>query len=344
MTWGVLAAATMFVRSPASFYLMRFLLGVAEAGFFPGIVYYLTFWFPEWQRARALSRFAIAVPLANGLGGPLGGALLGMDGRFGLAGWQWLFLVEGLPAVVLGVIALRYLSDRPELATWLPLADRDWLRERLERERRDSGKQSHPTFREAVTSPAVWRLSAPYFLMGVTSYALSLWLPLLLRDAAGISDQQIGWVLLAIGAASAAGMLLLGWHSDRGGERVGHAAFTLVIAAVGCVLAATFREPLVVIAGLTLAIGAVIAFLPVFWCLPPRELSAGAAAGGIALINSLGNLGGFVGPNVLGLVREHTGGFTAGLLTLGGITLAAAVLMLWLHRGPAVEPRVHAVG
>ncbi len=192
-----------------------------------------------------------------------------------------------------------------------------------------------------MTSPAVWRLSAPYFLMGVTSYALSLWLPLLLRDVAGVADSQMGWVLLAVGGASAVGMLLLGWHSDRSGERVGHAAATLGVAAIGCTLAAVVREPLVIIGGLTLAMGGSIAFLPVFWCLPPRLLTGGAVAGGIALINSLGNLGGFVGPNILGLVREHTAGFTAGLLTLGGLSLAAALLMLWLHRAPAAEPGIH---
>lgn len=317
---------------------MRLLLGVAEAGFFPGIVYYLTFWFPERQRARALSRFAIAVPVANGLGGPLGGALLSQDGRLGLAGWQWLFLVEGLPAVVLGLIALRYLTDRPEHASWLAPRDREWLRDRLEREQRDMAR-GHPTLREAVTSPAVWRLSAPYFLMGVTSYALALWLPLLLRDVAGVADRWMGWVLLAVGGASAVGMLLLGWHSDRSGERVRHAATTLVLASIGLVLTVASRQPIIIIGGLTLAIGAVIAFLPVFWCLPPRLLTGGAAAGGIALINSLGNLGGFVGPNVLGLVREHTGGYTAGLLTLAGVSVEAALLMLWLHRAPTAEPR-----
>ncbi len=331
MTWGALAAAMMFVRSAESFYTMRFLLGVAEAGYFPGIVYYLGHWFPERRRARAISRFAIGVPLASGVGGPLGAALLGLDGDLGLAGWQWLFLIEGFPAVVLGLVTLRYLTDRPEEARWLPAAERAWLVQRLDAERRASAERGHESFRQALGSPTLWWLSAPYTLFALSNLALILWLPLLLKEQLAVSDQRVGWILGLIGVASAAGMLLISASSDRRGDRIGHAAGALALGTAGCAVAALARQPAVAASGLALAMVGTTAFLPIFWCIPTTILRGTAAAGGIALINSIANVGGFVGPNLLGQVKDATGSFTGGLLALAAMTLVGAGLTLALR-------------
>jgi ACS family tartrate transporter-like MFS transporter len=235
ITWGVLAAAMMLVRSAQSFYALRFLLGVAEAGYFPGIIYYLSHWFPERQRARAISRFMIGVPLTGLVGGPLGGALLALNGRLGLAGWQWLFLVEGLPAVVLGVLALGYLTERPEDAHWLAPAEREWLRERLEGEQAQRGRVSEASFRRALANPTVWWLSVPYITAVIGGLGFTLWVPVLIKELLRVSDQSVGLITGGIGLAGVAGMLLNGAHSDGTDERVLHAAAPLLVAALGFV-------------------------------------------------------------------------------------------------------------
>lgn len=338
VTWGALAAAMLFVRSAGSFYAMRFLLGVAEAGFFPGVVYYLGAWFPERQRGRAMSRFMIAVPLAGAVGGPLGALLLGLDGRLGLAGWQWLFLLEGLPAVLLGAVAYRTLPDDPRDARWLPAAERAWLLERLAAERAAAERppRERLTLGRALAGAEVRRLCAPYFLVGVASYGLALWLPTLLKELAPAGDRGAGLAVGLIGAAGAAGMLLNGAHSDRSRERVWHAAVPLALAAVGLV-AALAPRPAIAALGLAVASVGFHAFLPVFWCLPRARLRGSAAAGAIALVNAVASLGGFVGPNVLGVAKTATGHFDLGLLVLAGLTLAAALLTLGL-RGAASAP------
>ncbi|HEX2450570.1 MAG TPA: MFS transporter, partial [Gemmatimonadales bacterium] len=331
ISWGALAAAMMFVESAWSFYLMRFLLGVAEAGYFPGIIYYLSHWFPERRRARAISRFAIAVPLASAVGGPLGGGLLALDGRLGLAGWQWLFLIEGVPAVILGLVAIRYLTDRPEAARWLPAAQRDWLIDRLESERRMYAHQGH-TFGQAIANPTLWWLSMPYVLFALSNIAVTLWLPLLVKEHLPISDQRIGWIVGAIGLAGAVSMLLIGLSSDRRGERIGHAAAGLGVAAVGFATAALAEAPVVAVIGISLAMIGTTSFLPIFWCLPTSSLRGTAAAGGIALINSIGNAAAFFGPNLLGQMKEASGTFTSGLLLLALLAAAGGALTLNLRR------------
>ena len=329
ISWGALAAAMMFVEGAWSFYLMRFLLGVAEAGYFPGIIYYLSHWFPEHRRARAISRFAIAVPLASAVGGPLGGALLALDGRLGLAGWQWLFFVEGLPAVVLGVIAIRYLTERPEDADWLPIAQRDWLIRQLDAEHRANLERGH-TFRHAIANPTLWWLCAPYALFALSNIAVMLWLPLLFKEHLALSDQRIGWLVGGVGLAGAATMLLLGASSDRRGERVGHAAACLAVAVLGFAVGALARQPTVAAIGVSVAMISTTAFLPIFWCLPTTILRGTAAAAGIALINSIGNAAAFFGPNLLGQMKEASGTFTGGLLLLAGLTALGALLTLGL--------------
>jgi len=342
ITWGAIACAMALVRGPGSFFVLRFLLGVAEAGYVPGVIYYLGGWFPERHRARAMSRFMVGIPLSGVVGGPLGGALLALDGRLGLAGWQWLFLVEGLPAVALGAVALGWLTDHPDDARWLPAAERDWLRGRLDAER---GGGAAPALgggvREALTSGAVWWLSMPYTLAIVGGLGLTLWLPVLLRERLGASDQGVGLMLGGMGLAGVVGMLLNGAHSDRAGERVAHAAVPLAVTAIGFAVSATQRAPVLVVAGFALVVVGVNAFMPVFWTLPTAFLRRGVtAAAGIALINAVGNVGGFVGPGLLGLVKDATGSFDGALLALAGLAGVAALLMLRVRPGALsrVEP------
>jgi ACS family tartrate transporter-like MFS transporter len=336
ISWGLLASAMMLVRSAEAFYAVRFLLGAAEAGFFPGVVYYLGQWFPERQRARAISAFMLGVPLSVAIGGPLGGSLLSLDGRSGLAGWQWLFILEGVPAVLLGVAALRWLTDRPEDAGWLSAAEREWLRARLDEERRLSGGWREESLRRAIGSPTFWRLSVPYVVVGLTSYALIYWAPMLVREILELDELGVGLVIGGIGLTGGVGMIVNGIHSDQSGERVRHAAVPLLIAALGFAAATARSLPMVAMAGLALAITGLYAFLPVFWCLPARVLGGTAAAGGIALLNSVGSLGGFVGPTVLGLVKQGTGSFAGGLLAAGVLTLGGGIATLVLLRVPVL--------
>lgn len=330
ITWGILASAMMFIRNTETFYLMRFLVGVAEAGYFPGIIYYLSQWFPERHRARATARFAIGIPLASVLGGPLSGWLLGLDGRLGLAGWQWLFLLEGIPAVLLGVVAIRWLTDKTEDAQWLTAAERDWLSRRLSAEA--SAHRGGATLRQAFTSATFWWLCAPYFVFGICSYALTLWLPIMVKDAIPVSNLGAGLVVGLVGVATAIGMLVSGSLSDRRKERVRHAAAPLVLAAAGFAGAGVLEQPALAVGGLAVAFVGVHSFMPPFWCLPSALLRGTAAAGGIALINALGNLGGFVGPNLLGIVKSVTGSFSGGLLALTGVALLGSLLTLSLTR------------
>jgi ACS family tartrate transporter-like MFS transporter len=338
ITWGIIATAMMLVRTPLQFYVLRVLLGVAEAGFFPGIVYYLSQWFPAEERARAGARFMIAIPLSGAVGGPLGGWLLGFDGAYGLAGWQWLFLVEGLPAVVLGVVVLRWLTERPDDASWLEPAQRAWLVSRLRAERSAHPHGGMPPLR-ALASPAVWAASLPYFLMLVAWYGFVFWVPTLVRDALGSSDVDTGLVLGGIAVVAALALLAVGTSSDRTGERPLHAAACCAAAAAGFALAALGSTGTLRVLGLTLAQAGVMAFLAPFWVLPTIILSGGAAAVGIALVNAIGSVGGFVGPNVVGVLRDLTGSDTRAMLVLSVTTLVAAMLCAALRWHPALRQR-----
>jgi ACS family tartrate transporter-like MFS transporter len=328
ITWGLLAAMMIFVRGPRSFYTVRFLLGFAEAGFFPGIIYYLGDWFPERQRARAIASFMIAVPLSSTIGGPVGGALLSLSGWLGLAGWQWLFLVEAIPSVLLGLIALFYLTDRPEDASWLSTDQRAWLCGRLERERSAREPSSEGDLLRAFGSSKLWQLTAIYLL------ALSAWLgalyfaPIMIRDALGVSATSVGLVIGALGIVGLAGILANGIHSDRNGERVIHTVTPLIVMAAGLAVPALVAGRAALLVGFALIYAGANAFLPPFWCVPTLLLRGTAAAGGIAAINAIGNLGGFFAPSLLGALKDRSGAFTSGLWTLSIVAIAAAVLML----------------
>ncbi len=329
VAWGLIASAMMFVQGVASFYTLRFLLGVVEAGFFPGMILYLTYWFPATYRARSVARFMTAIPMAQVVGGPISGALLGMHGVGGLAGWQWLFLLEGLPSILLGGLVFVYLTERPEQAAWLPAEGKAWLVDQLHRERPATG--ARPEFGRIVRDGKVWRLAVLWFLMVVVGYGQLLWLPQIIKGASGLSDLAVGVLSVIPPFAAAIAMVLIAAHSDRTAERHRHIAVPSLIAGAGFVAtAAVLHSPLLATAALTVvAIGLAGAYGP-FWGLATAALGSTTAAGGIALINSVGNLGGFAGPYVVGLVKDATGSFAGALVTFAGLAVAAALFALRL--------------
>lgn len=332
VTWGGIAAAMMFVTTPASFYVLRCLLGVAEAGFFPGIIFYLTYWYPARERARAYSWFLAAIPISGIIGGPVSGALLGLDGVLGLQGWQWLFLLEGLPSVVVGLLVLVLLPDRPAHARWLAPAEQAWLEGTLEAERARTVTAHGASLGRAFANPVVWLLGAVYFLVIVGLYAFALWLPQLVKASGHLTNFEVGVVTAIPYVVAAAGMVLVGQHSDRTGERYLHLAVPALLAAVGFLAVAFVRAPGPLVAALSLTAFGLLACLGPFWALPTAFLKDQAAAGGIALINSMGAIGGFVGPYLLGVVKERTGDFATGLLILVGVLVAAAAIALGMKR------------
>jgi len=328
MVWGVTSSAMILVSGARSFYLLRFLLGAAEAGFFPGVILYLKNWFPARARARTVARFMTAAPLSGVVGGPLSGALLGLHLTAGLAGWQWMFLMEGLPAILLGALALRFLVDRPQDARWLSPPERDWLVETLRLERQEV-TQATSVF-AALRSRQVWMLALVYFGLNTVSYGVSLWLPTLIRSLSGVSNFEVGALSAIPYVAAALAMVLVGLHSDRSGERRWHTAVPAFAGALAMTGAAYSTSIGPAIFAISVAVLGVFCMLGPFWAMPTTLLSGAAAAAGIAFINSIGNLGGFVGPYVIGLVRTSTGQFKGGLLLVGAAlaTSGAVALMV----------------
>jgi MFS transporter, ACS family, tartrate transporter len=334
VTWGLISAALMFVRTPAAFYLLRFLLGVAEAGFFPGVIYYLSLWYPAAHRARAIAAFMSAVPVTGLIGGPLSGALLELDGLHGLAGWQWLFLLEGLPAVILGISVLFYLKDRPETTQWLTPAERGWLVGTLAAERKAC--ELRPNIRVALTDLTIWKLGFIFLLVAAGFYGYSFWAPLLIKSLTGLSNFKVGLVLGAISAVTILGMLLNGYHSDQTGERAIHTAVPLFVMGVGLIGSALLHQPVLAIIALALVpLGHCASYGP-FWSTPTQFLTGQAAAAGIALVTVIANVGSFAGPTLIGVLKAKTGTHTVAFALLGGLAIIAALLALKL--GPA-QPR-----
>ena len=338
ITWGILSAGMMFASGPLSFSVLRFLLGIAEAGFFPGIVYYLTEWFPSDARARAIARFMTAIPLSAVIGGPISGALMGLDGKWGLTGWQWLFLLEGLPAVVLGFAVFYYLPDRPRDAAWLKPEQRTWLLERLAMERDRCLEHHSFTVTRALSSGVVWQLGLLVFLsVSFGQYALSLWLPQIVRTFSGLSTLEIGFVAAIPNLVAVIAMVLVASHSDRTGERCLHIAAASLTAFVGFLGAALVTSPVLSVLFLSLASAGILSSHGPFWPLPSKFLTGSAAAGGIALINSLANLSGFAGPYAIGLLNSASGDFRSGLLLLAFVPLAGMVLALRLRHAAVLK-------
>ena len=305
VSWGAMAMAMVFVRGAASFYTMRILLGVAEAGFFPGIILYLTYWFPPRERARAIATFMTATAIAGVIAGPISGALLTMHGLAGLAGWQWLFIVEGAPAVVLGFVVAGWLPDGLADARWLLQPERDALAARLEASRgREEGSRGH-RLSDAFASGKVWMLSAIYFTVALSLYGLSFWLPNIVKQMGARSDIEIGFVAAIPFVIEAISMVQLSKSSDRMGERRLHVAISALVGCAGFALAAAAEQPMRVFAAICVAAAGIGGCFGRFWSIPPEYLSGVAAAGGIALINSVGNLGGFFGPYAVGFIRQR---------------------------------------
>lgn len=324
IAWGIVAAGMMFVRDATGFAVLRFVLGAVEAGFFPGMILYLTRWFPSRERARATARFMAAVPAGQIIGGPLSGALLGLNGAAGLAGWQWLFLLEGLPSILLGVAVFVWLTDRPEHAAWLPAAERDWLVTVLRQEAAPPTGTT-PGFTALVTTPALWWLGAQWLLIVLVGYGQLLWLPQLIKGASGLSDFTIGALSIVPPLVAAVAMVRVAAWSDRSGKRRPYVVGACLVAAAGFLAtAATVRSPLLATAALTIvAIGIATSFGP-FWGFATTALPAGTAAAGAALISSVGSIGGFTGPYVVGLAKDATGSFAGALLGFTVLSLIAA--------------------
>jgi MFS family permease len=323
ISWGLISAGTIFVTGPLSFYLLRFLLGVAEAGFFPGVAFYLGTWFPSSYRTRMIAWFMVAVPVSSVVAGPMSGALLQMDGVAGLAGWKWLFLLEGLPVVVLGVVMLKMLSDRPETARWLTDAERTVVSDRIGSERREREVRH---LGAALKDVRVLILAGVQFGFLVGSYGVGLFLPQIIK-LGHLSDLAVGFVSSACYVVATAGMILWASHVDQWGGKVLNLTLACLMSALGFVGAIAFRDSFwVSLSSVTVALTGINAARGIFWTIPPRFLTGMAAAGGLAFINSVGTMGGFVGPYLMGWLTDQTGSFNAGLAAMAGALLVATGL------------------
>ncbi|HQZ15499.1 MAG TPA: MFS transporter [Vicinamibacteria bacterium] len=326
VTWGLVAMGMAWVQGPTTFLIGRFLLGVAEAGFFPGMILYLTYWFPGPERGRIIGSFMLAVPVASAIGGPVSTALLGTS-LFGLAGWQTMFVVEGLPAVALGFVVLRMLPDRPASAPWLSEGERRCLEALVARD------EPAPTrLMDGLASARVWLFASIYFGLVLGLYGFGFWAPQIIKSLGHLTNVQVGLISAIPYLAAAIAMVAWGRHSDTTGERVGHVCAPAALGAAGFLVSATATDPYVSLIALTCGAVGIYAALPVFWTLPTVMLSGTAAAGGIALINSVGNLGGYLGPYAVGWLKDWTGGYAAGLFVLSGAMLGAGLLVLLIPR------------
>lgn len=326
VTWGIISAAMAMVSGELSFYVLRFLLGVAEAGFFPGIILYLTYWYPAEYRARFLAAFAIAVPVSTVIGAPISGLLLGLDGIMGLRGWQWLFILEGIPSVLLGIVTWFYLTDRPEKADWLTAEQKAWLKAKLDSEIATKQAAQHLTLGQALSSPKVITLSLIYFGFVGALYGMQFWLPTIVK-AFGLTNAQTGFVTAIPYLFGTIAMILWARHSDATRERVAHVGGPLLLTAAALAASSYISDPTITMIVLTFAAIGVFGTFAVFWTLPTAWLSGTAAAGGIALINSIGNLAGFGGPYLIGWVKDATGSTSNGLLVLSLLPLVAGLLV-----------------
>jgi MFS transporter, ACS family, tartrate transporter len=345
LSWGILSGMMAFIPTIArvtglgneySFYLLRVLLGVAEAGFFPGIIFYLTLWFPTEYRARIVGYFMAAIPLSTVIGAPISGALLYLHGGLGLAGWQWLFVIEAVPAIILAGVVFFYLTDRPADAAWLAPDERRWLAERLALEQRQRQAVHDYTVLEALVNPRVLGLSLVYFGAVATNYGLSFFLPQIVK-AFGLNTFLTTLVSATPYVVGVIGMVWWGRRSDRVAERRVHTALPLFVAAAGIALSTALDDPWLKMISLCVAGFGIFACLPVFWTLPTAFLSGAAAAAGIAVINSIGNLAGFAGPFAMGWIKDHTGSYAGGLLLLAALGIIAMGVALMLGREEATE-------
>src|ERR1700692_382330 len=338
ITWGIGSAAFSFLPSISAttgipttgvFYSLRLLLGACEAGFFPGIIFYLTLWFPAVYRARGISRFMLAIPISSIIGSPISGMLLSVTG-WGLDGWQWLFILEALPSVLVGIAVLTYLTDFPSQARWLQPDEIAWLENVQATEKRNKEKVEHLSLWQALTDPRILLCALVYFCLNAASYGVAFFLPTIIKGF-GVTDTQTGLLAALPFVFGAGGMVLLGRHSDRTMERKGHVAVALLMAAIGIGLSGLVSNPIIVMALLCFAQIGVSSVPAMFWPLPASFLTGASAAAGIAAINSLGNLSGFAGPFAMGYLKDLTGNFTVGLLLLAGCAVLGAAVVVSLR-------------
>jgi MFS transporter, ACS family, tartrate transporter len=326
ITWGLVSAATAFVSGVNSYYLARFLLGVAEAGFFPGVAFYLAAWFPTQYRARMLAWFLLAIPVSSLVGGPISGLLLEMDGILGLRGWQWLFIAEGLPAVALGFLVLRLLADRPETAAWLSREECQALTGMLAEERRDRPKTS---LISALKDIRVIILAVVQFGFTLGSYGVGIFLPQIIKSS-GLSNLAVSFLAAIPYIFASLGMIWWAWHVDRTGKKIGNLTIACALATIGLAGSVLTNNLGLGLTALTIALVGITSARAIFWTIPTRFLAGIGAAGGLAFINSIGTIGGFAGPSLMGWLRDLTGSFHMGLLAMAAVLLATTLLAISL--------------
>ncbi|WP_207920168.1 MFS transporter [Saccharopolyspora aridisoli] len=344
ITWGVVATVMAFVPNATTLVVLRFLLGVAEAGFFPGIILYLTYWFPAVQRAKAVALFMAAVPVSSAIGATVSSALIsGGHGVLGLSGWRFMFLVEGVPAMLLAVATWFYLTDRPEQAQWLEDEEREWLSGQLEAERAETESTHSWPLRKALTHPRILALAFVYFGIAYGLYALGFFLPTIVKGfeqqyGTELSTMESGLVTAVPYVIGAVAMVIWAAHGDRTRERVWHVALPMLIGGASIPIALYLGNPFMAMVAVTICAVGVCAALPTFWALPSNFLAGAAAAGGIALINSLGNISGFAAPYITGVLADITGSQRSGLWVVGVVMIAAAFTVIALRAAPEESP------
>ena len=326
ITWGIISALTAFATGPASFLIIRFLLGVAEAGFFPGMILYFTYWYPAEYRGRVISTLFIAQPVANALASIASGAILDeMDGVLGVKGWQWVFILEALPAVLLGIVVWMVMTDRPAVADWLAPEERQWLDGRLEDERQSIHRRGHLSLMQGLCDPRVLALSAIYFASVTANYGIVFFMPQIVKGM-GLSNEMTGFVASVPYIIGTIGLIAWGYSSDRHRERRWHMIVASTLAAAGLVMAGWLGNSFSALMGMSIATIGIYGSRAAFWPMPSRFLTGTAAAGAIALINAIGNLGGYLGPSMVGWIKNETDSFEAGLYFLAASALMGAII------------------
>jgi len=337
LTWGLITGAQAFVLGEFSLNIVRLLLGIAEAGFFPGIIFFITLWFPAAYRARIVGLFMFAIPISTVIGAPISGLILNMEGVSGLHGWQWMFILEALPALIMAGVVLYYLTDRPKAAGWLSTEESNWLQGQLDIERANRDRHGVLSLLRAMTDWRIIALGFVYMGCNIPQYGLSFFLPQIVKAFGGLSNLQIGLITALPYAVGAVGMILWSRHSDQVAERKWHAIIPLLIIVGALSAAAAIDDPTMKMACLCVAGFGFFAVLPVFWTLPTTFLSGTSAAVGIAAVNSIGNLGGYFGPQIFGKLKDMTGTDYASIMFLAAAALVGAVLVLILGHNPAQE-------
>lgn len=336
-TWGLVSGAQAFVAGATSFNVIRFILGCAEAGFFPGVIFYLTLWFPSAYRGRIIGWFMFAIPLSSAIGAPISGAILNMDGVMGLHGWQWLFIVEAVPSLILAFVVWGYLTDKPADAAWLEPDERRWLQDQLDAERRNRESMVRLTWKQTLFNPRVIALAFVYMGIVVPLYGLTFFLPAIVKALGGVSNIQDGFITAFPFAVGAVCMVLWGRWSDATGERKWSTAFPCAMIAVGLVAASYTDNLTLKILAISVASFGIFSAFAVFWTLPTAYLSGAAAAAGIAWINAIGNLGGYFGPTIFGALKDHYGNTFVGMLFLAALSVLAVVLVLIVGHDSRME-------